>query len=107
MQNLNKVIQEAKKYSVNLYDKDNDVYVNVGYAHKDNDVYVNVGYAQDLQTAEIMLNTVMFMLRNKEITLKRSNGEPFDWAEIYSEEDKITVKTKYLSYKDEIIEAQN
>lgn len=54
-----------------------------------------------------MLNTVMFMLRNKEITLKRSNGEPFDWAEIYSEEDKITVKTKYLSYKDEIVEAQN
>lgn len=94
MQNLDKTIQEAKKYSVNLYDKDNDV-------------YVNVGYAQDLQTAEIMLNTVMFMLRNKEITLKRSNGEPFDWAEIYSEEDKITVKTKYLSYKNEIVEAQN
>ena len=94
MQNLDKTIQEAKKYSVNLYDKDNDV-------------YVNVGYAQDLQTAEIMLNTVMFMLRNKEITLKRSNGEPFDWAEIYSEEDKVTVKTKYLSYKDEIVEAQN
>ena len=92
MQNLNKVIREAKKYSVNLYDKDSDV-------------YVNVGYAQDLQTAEIMLNTVMFMLRNKEITLKRSNGEPFDWAEIYSEEDKVTVKTKYLSYKDEIVEA--
>ena len=92
MQNLNKAIQEAKKYSVNLYDKDNDV-------------YVNVGYAQDLQTAEIMLNTVMFMLRNKEITLKRSNGEPFDWAEIYSEEDKITVKTKYLSYYNEIEEA--
>ena len=94
MQNLDKTIQEAKKYSVNLYDKDNDV-------------YVNVGYAQDLQTAEIMLNTVMFMIRNKEITLKRSNGEPFDWAEIYSEEDKITVKTKYLSYKNEIVEAQN
>lgn len=94
MQNLNKAIQEARKYSVNLYDKDNDV-------------YVNVGYAQDLQTAEIMLNTVMFMLRNKEITLKRSNGEPFDWAEIYSEEDKITVKTKYLSYNNEIAEAKN
>lgn len=94
MQNLDKTIQEAKKYSVNLYDKDNDV-------------YVNVGYAQDLQTAEIMLNTVMFMLRNKEITLKRSNGEPFDWAEIYSEEDKVIVKTKYLSYKNEIVEAQN
>lgn len=94
MQNLDKAIQEAKKYSVNLYDKDNDV-------------YVNVGHAQDLQTAEIMLNTVMFMLRNKEITLKRSNGEPFDWAEIYSEEDKITVKTKYLSYNNEIVEAQN
>lgn len=94
MQNLDKAIQEAKKYSVNLYDKDNDV-------------YVNVGYAQDLQTAEIMLNTVMFMLRNKEITLKRSNGEPFDWAEIYSEEDKITVKTKYLSYYNEIAEAKN
>ena len=94
MQNVDKVIQEAKKYSVNLYDKDNDV-------------YVNVGYAQDLQTAEIMLNTVMFMLRNKEITLKRSNGEPFDWAEIYSEEDKITVKTKYLSYNNEIAEAKN
>lgn len=94
MQNLDKTIQEAKKYSVNLYDKDNDV-------------YVNVGYAQDLQTAEIMLNTVMFMLRNKEITLKRSNGEPFDWAEIYSEEDKITVKTKYLSYNNEIVEAKN
>lgn len=92
MQNLDKAIQEAKKYSVNLYDKDSDV-------------YVNVGYAQDLQTAEIMLNTVMFMLRNKEITLKRSNGEPFDWAEIYSEEDKITVKTKYLSCKNEIVEA--
>ena len=92
MQNLDKTIQEAKKYSVNLYDKDNDV-------------YVNVGYAQDLQTAEIMLNTVMFMLHNKEITLKRSNGEPFDWAEIYSEEDKITVKTKYLSYYNEIEEA--
>lgn len=92
MQNVDKVIQEAKKYSVNLYDKDSDV-------------YVNVGYAQDLQTAEIMLNTVMFMLRNKEITLKRSNGEPFDWAEIYSEEDKITVKTKYLSYYNEIEEA--
>lgn len=92
MQNLDKTIQEARKYSVNLYDKDNDV-------------YVNVGYAQDLQTAEIMLNTVMFMLRNKEITLKRSNGEPFDWAEIYSEEDKITVKTKYLSYYNEIEEA--
>lgn len=92
MQNLDKTIQEAKKYSVNLYDKDNDV-------------YVNVGYAQDLQTAEIMLNTVMFMLRNKEITLKRSNGEPFDWAEIYSEEDKVTVKTKYLSYYNEIEEA--
>lgn len=94
MQNLDKAIQEAKKYSVNLYDKDSDV-------------YVNVGYAQDLQTAEIMLNTVMFMLRNKEITLKRSNGEPFDWAEIYSEEDKITVKTKYLSYNNEIAEAKN
>ena len=94
MQNVDKAIQEAKKYSVNLYDKDNDV-------------YVNVGYAQDLQTAEIMLNTVMFMLRNKEITLKRSNGEPFDWAEIYSEEDKITIKTKYLSYNNEIVEAQN
>lgn len=94
MQNVDKVIQEAKKYSVNLYDKDSDV-------------YVNVGYAQDLQTAEIMLNTVMFMLRNKEITLKRSNGEPFDWAEIYSEEDKITVKTKYLSYNNEIAEAKN
>lgn len=94
MQNLDKSIQEAKKYSVNLYDKDNDV-------------YINVGYAQDLQTAEIMLNTVMFMLRNKEITLKRSNGEPFDWAEIYSEEDKVIVKTKYLSYKNEIVEAQN
>lgn len=94
MQNLDKSIQEARKYSVNLYDKDNDV-------------YVNVGYAQDLQTAEIMLNTVMFMLRNKEITLKRSNGEPFDWAEIYSEEDKITVKTKYLSYNNEIAEAKN
>lgn len=92
MQNLDKTIQEARKYSVNLYDKDNDV-------------YVNVGYAQDLQTAEIMLNTVMFMLRNKEITLKRSNGEPFDWAEIYSEEDKVTVKTKYLSYYNEIEEA--
>lgn len=92
MQNLDKTIQEARKYSVNLYDKDNDV-------------YINVGYAQDLQTAEIMLNTVMFMLRNKEITLKRSNGEPFDWAEIYSEEDKITVKTKYLSYYNEIEEA--
>lgn len=92
MQNLDKSIQEAKKYSVNLYDKDNDV-------------YVNVGYAQDLQTAEIMLNTVMFMLRNKEITLKRSNGEPFDWAEIYSEEDKVIVKTKYLSYYNEIEEA--
>lgn len=92
MQNVDKAIQEAKKYSVNLYDKDNDV-------------YVNVGYAQDLQTAEIMLNTVMFMLRNKEITLKRSNGEPFDWAEIYSEDDKVTVKTKYLSYKNEIVEA--
>lgn len=92
MQNVDKAIQEAKKYSVNLYDKDNDV-------------YVNVGYAQDLQAAEIMLNTVMFMLRNKEITLKRSNGEPFDWAEIYSEEDKITVKTKYLSYYNEIEEA--
>lgn len=94
MQNLDKTIQEARKYSVNLYNKDNDV-------------YVNVGYAQDLQTAEIMLNTVMFMLRNKEITLKRSNGEPFDWAEIYSEEDKITVKTKYLSYNNEIAEAKN
>lgn len=94
MQNLNKAIQEAKKYSVNLYDKDSDV-------------YVNIGYAQDLQTAEIMLNTVMFMLRNKEITLKRSNGEPFDWAEIYSEEDKVTVKTKYLSYNNEIAEAKN
>lgn len=94
MQNLDKSIQEAKKYSVNLYDKDSDV-------------YVNVGYAQDLQTAEIMLNTVMFMLRNKEITLKRSNGEPFDWAEIYSEEDKVIVKTKYLSYKNEIAEAKN
>ena len=94
MQNVDKVIQEAKKYSVNLYDKDSDV-------------YVNVGYAQDLQTAEIMLNTVMFMLRNKEITLKRSNGEPFDWAEIYSEEDKITIKTKYLSYNNEIAEAKN
>lgn len=94
MQNLDKTIQEARKYSVNLYDKDNDV-------------YVNVGYAQDLQTAEIMLNTVMFMLRNKEITLKRSNGEPFDWAEIYSEEDKVTVKTKYLSYNNEIAEAKN
>lgn len=52
-----------------------------------------------------MLNTVMFMLRNKEITLKRSNGEPFDWAEIYSEEDKVIVKTKYLSYYNEIEEA--
>ena len=94
MQNVDKVIQEAKKYSVNLYDKDNDV-------------YVHVGYAQDLQTAEIMLNTVMFMLRNKEINIKRDNGEPFDWAEIYSEEDKVTVKTKYLSYKNEIAEAKN
>lgn len=94
MQNLDKTIQEAKKYSVNLYDKDSDV-------------YVNVGYAQDLQTAEIMLNTVMFLLQSKDVDIKRANGEPFDWAEIYSEEDKVTVKTKYLSYKDEIVEAQN
>lgn len=94
MQNLDKTIQEAKKYSVNLYDKDNDV-------------YVNVGYAQDLQTAEIMLNTVMFLLQSKDVDIKRANGEPFDWAEIYSEEDKVTVKTKYLSYKNEIAEAKN
>ena len=94
MQNLDKTIQEAKKYSVNLYDKDNDV-------------YVNVGYAQDSQTAEIMLNTVMFMLRNKEINIKRDNGEPFDWAEIYSEEDNKTVKTKYFTYNNEIAEAKH
>ena len=94
MQNLDKVIQEAKKYSVNLYDKDNDV-------------YVNVGYAQNLQTAEIMLNTVMFLLQSKDVDIKRANGEPFDWVEIYSEEDKITVKVKYLSFKNEIVEAEN
>lgn len=94
MDKLDKDIQEAKKYSVNLYDKDNDV-------------YINVGYAQDIKTAEIMLNTVMFLLQSEDVSIKRANGEPFDWAEIYSEEDKITVKVKYISFKNEIVEAEN
>jgi hypothetical protein len=71
------------------------MYTIIGY-DKDNDVFVEYGEFEVLHYAMRKANELKKLLDKEE--LKRENGEPIDWIEIYWNYNKTDEEMTWASY---------
>lgn len=91
---LKKLSSEFKQYaSENLVTKK---YTVIGY-DKDNDVFVTYAQADVLADAMVTAKALKVMLEKDE--LKRENGEPIDWLEVYWDYNGPDEKMVWASYE--------
>ena len=78
------------RYEVNLYDKDNDY-------------YLNILKTDDREQAEQTCNAIALLFYNKNVILRRNDNtwdnveqkvkdEPFDWVEVYDNEQAHSIR---------------
>lgn len=75
-----KEVETMKRYEVNLYDKDNDV-------------YCLILETDDREKAEQTCKAIALLFYNKDVILRRNDNkdEPFDWVEVYDNEQAHTI----------------
>lgn len=72
------------------------MYTIIGY-DKDNDVFVEYGEFEVLHYAMVKANELKKLLDKEE--LKRENGEPIDWIEVYWNYNKADEEMTWASYE--------